>query len=61
MFEFDHPLYRPLWVRALLVLVILGWGGFELLTGSPGWAMMFLSLGVFLIWALLIRFQKKDD
>ena len=33
----DHPMFRPLWVRLLVVAVCLGWAAFEFIDGSPFW------------------------
>jgi hypothetical protein len=61
MFNFNHPAYRPLWVRLTLVIVVIGWGGVELMTGSPGWAVMFIALGAFLTWSLIINFKANNQ
>lgn len=49
----DHPMFRPLWVRVLIVALCLGWGGLEFATGSPGWGMLFLGLGGYAGWTFL--------
>lgn len=61
MFDFDDPRYRPLWLRLLLCGFCLGWGVFEFVMGSPGWAILFGSLGVFLVWRLLLNFHPRDE
>ncbi len=43
----DHPMFRPLWVRLLIVALCLGWAAFEFIDGSPFWGMLFGALGVY--------------
>ncbi|WP_226782994.1 DUF4175 domain-containing protein [Oceaniglobus trochenteri] len=45
MFNFDHPFYRPLWRRIVIVGVCFGWALFELWQGAPFWAVIFAGLG----------------
>ena len=46
----DHPMFRPLWVRVLVVAFPVGWGVFEFATGSPFWGLIFLALGAYAGW-----------
>lgn len=43
----DHPMFRPLWVRVLIVAACIGWAIFEFVDGSPFWGMIFGALGVY--------------
>lgn len=61
MFDFDNPFYRPLWLRLVLCAFCLGWGIFELVSGSPGWAVLFLAMGAYLVWRLFVTFNPRDD
>ena len=56
----DHPMFRPLWVRVLIVAVCLAWALVEYRTGSELWAMLFLGLGVYAAYNFFIGFQPKD-
>ena len=60
MFDFDEPFFRPLWVRIVVVSICVGWGLFELLTGSMGWAIMFLAAGGYVAYRLLVAFNPED-
>lgn len=60
MFDFDSPWFRPLWRRVLTSAVALGWGAFEFLTGSPGWAILFLSVGGYATYRLFFAFDPKE-
>ncbi|MER5172927.1 hypothetical protein [Thioclava kandeliae] len=61
LFAFDHPIYRPLWMRLGLVALCLGWAVFEALTGSAGWAILFGACGAYLGWRLLLRHSSGKD
>ena len=61
MFDLDDPFFRPLWLRLAVCVVTLGWGVVELVTGSPGFAMLFLALGAYAGWRFFVTFNPKDD
>jgi len=61
MFDFDHPFFRPLWRRIATVAVLFGWGLFEFLTSDPGWATLFLAVGVAASYFFFIAFKPRDD
>lgn len=54
----DHPMFRPVWVRVLLVAVAFGWAVFEFTTGSAAWGGVFLALGAYAAWAFLTAARK---
>lgn len=45
----------------VLVITCLLWGAFEALSGGGFWAVLFLGMGAFLVWRLLITFDAKAD
>lgn len=57
MTGFDDPRLRPVWLRILLVAVCVGWGLFELVSGSIGFALVFLGFGAYLGWRLLVTYS----
>ncbi len=59
MFDFDHPWFKPLWRRLLVVGATLGWGVVEALTGAQGWAMLFGAAGAFAAYGLLLTYPKE--
>lgn len=61
MFGFDHPWFRPLWRRLLLVTLILAWGLFELISGAPFWAVAFFGIGAYAAWELLLTYRPGKD
>ena len=61
MFDLRHPFFNPAWRRVLTVVLALGWALVELLTGSPGWAMMFGAVGLWAGYVLLLTWTPVDD
>lgn len=59
--DVSHPMFRPLWVRVVVVAVCLGWAAVELASGSVFWAILFGSAGAYLVYALFITFPPTDD
>jgi hypothetical protein len=61
----DHPMFRPLWVRVLIVALCLGWAALEfgllrilgLPAGSPFWGVLFLAIGLYAAWGFFIAFR----
>ncbi|WP_114010096.1 hypothetical protein [Cohaesibacter intestini] len=59
MFDFDIPFFRPLWVRLIVVTICIGWGLFELMGNSVGFAMIFLSAGFYAAYRLFVTFDPE--
>lgn len=64
----SDPFFAPLWRRIVIVGLCLGWALVEVLSGSPGWALMFGAAGVYAAFKLLgpgyraaIADKEKDD
>ncbi len=57
----DHPMFRPLWVRLLIVAVTAGWATVEFVTGSATWGTIALALAAYEVWVLLITFDPDKD
>ncbi|MBB4566119.1 hypothetical protein [Rhizobium leucaenae] len=55
----NHPVYKPLWVRVLIVAVCLGWAIVEALGPQPFWAVLAGGLGVYAAWMLLFSFNPQ--
>jgi hypothetical protein len=41
----NHPVYRPLWVRILIVAVCFSWALMETTRGDPFWAVLAAGAG----------------
>ncbi|WAP66756.1 hypothetical protein [Jiella pelagia] len=61
MFDSKHPWFRPLWRRLLILAIAGGWGVFELVTGNPGWALIFLALAGWVLWSLVIAYDPNEN
>ena len=57
----DHPVFRPLWVRVLIVALCAGWAVLEFVTGSPFWGVLFLGLGAYAAWGFFVTFGRDRD
>ena len=57
----DHPAFRPLWLRIVIVTVTAVWGIVEFFTGSPFWAVLFLGIAGYAIWGFFFDFNPRDD
>lgn len=58
----QHPFFRPVWRRWLTVAFCFGWAAFELINGSPLWAMIFGALGVAAAWQFfLVPWSDSSD
>lgn len=56
----SHPIYKPLWVRILIVAVCFGWAAVETLGSQPFWAMLSGALGAYSAWMLLLNFKPQS-
>lgn len=54
MFDFSHVFFRPMWRRVVIVSVCAAWGVFEIVTGSPFWAVIFFGFAGLSFWKLFL-------
>jgi hypothetical protein len=57
----DHPMFRPLWVRLLVVAVCAGAAVFEFADGSPLFGMIFAALGVYAAAVFVIAHRSRRN
>jgi hypothetical protein len=57
----EHPMFRPLWVRVLIVALCLGWAVFEFVDGSPFWGVIFLGLGGYAAYAFFAASEPPQQ
>ncbi|PRX35052.1 hypothetical protein SAMN05216257_102473 [Meinhardsimonia xiamenensis] len=55
--DLDVPFFLPLWRRVAVVVICLGWAGWEFSSGAPGWGLLFAAAGLYCGWALLVAFD----
>ena len=57
----DHPFYRPLWRRILIVITTVLWVGFEFFFSHSGlWTVLALAICIYSIWTFLITYRLPD-
>ncbi|WP_274626843.1 DUF3329 domain-containing protein [Arvimicrobium flavum] len=57
MRDTEHPFFRPLWRRVLLVVVCIGWAIFEFVNGAQLWGMIALAFAAYAVWAFFIAYN----
>ncbi|OLP59472.1 hypothetical protein BJF93_12265 [Xaviernesmea oryzae] len=55
----DHPFYRPLWRRLLIVGACFAWTGVEFWNGEQTWGTIFLIISAYVVGALILFFKPK--
>ena len=60
LFDLDHPFFRPLWLRVLIVAACLGWAAVELVGGSPGWAILFGAVGAYAAYGFFVDHNPRE-
>ena len=58
-FDLQVPFFDPLWRRVVTAGLPLAWAGFELLTGSVGWALIFAAAGLYAAWQFFVIWDQK--
>ena len=61
MFDLDHPFFKPLWLRVLVVAVALGWALVEFASGSPFWGILFGAIGAYAAYKFFVDFNPRDE
>ncbi|OCP02308.1 MULTISPECIES: hypothetical protein [unclassified Ensifer] len=56
----DHPFYRPLWIRLLIVVFCAVWTAVEFLGEQPLWGMIFLAVTAYASAALLVFYKPSE-
>jgi hypothetical protein len=55
----NHPVYKPLWVRVLIVAFCFGWAIVEAFGPQPFWSVIAAALGIYAAWMLLLTFNPQ--
>lgn len=56
----DHPFYRPLWRRVLLVGLCAVWTAVEFYNGERAWGTVFLVVSAYAFANLILFFKPSD-
>ncbi|KXG85806.1 hypothetical protein [Agrobacterium bohemicum] len=57
----NHPIYRPLWVRLLIVGFCAGWAIIEFVNHEIFWATVVGGVAVYSAYVLLITFKPPQE
>lgn len=65
-FDVQRPMFRPLWLRALIVGLCLAWTVVEIRGGNGFWAVLFGAAALYLAYQFFVVFnpvelEKKED
>lgn len=53
-----YKILRPLWVRVLIVIFCFGWAFFEFHGNEITWAIIFVLMGVYGFWSLILTYDS---
>jgi hypothetical protein len=60
-YEQDHPFYKPLWRRVVIVIVVALWAAFEFYMGQRGlWLWIAIGALAYAVYTFLLTFPKDD-
>ncbi|MCC6206466.1 MAG: DUF3329 domain-containing protein [Hyphomicrobiales bacterium] len=57
----EHPFFRPLWRRILLVAVCVGWSIFEFSMDAPTWGYIALAFAAYGAWQFLLNYKPPAE
>ncbi|WP_136441012.1 hypothetical protein [Pacificoceanicola onchidii] len=60
LLDVQHPFFRPLWRRIVIVVVALGWALIELALGNGLWALVFGAIGVYCAHQFFVAFDPQE-
>lgn len=55
----DHPWFRPVWRRALMVAICAAIALWDLVSGNYVWALIFGGLGGYAVYIFFIAWNKE--
>ena len=57
----EHPFYRPLWRRILIVLTTVIWAGFEVMVTQSGlFIVLAVAVMIYAFWTFLITYKPVE-
>lgn len=57
----EHPFFRPLWRRVLIVAICIAWSIFEFVTNAPFWGTLALGFAAYGVWQFFITYQPPAE
>ena len=60
MKDSEHPFFRPLWRRIVLVVFCAAWAVFEFWNGQAFWGTLAVGMAAYGAWEFLWNYSPKD-
>lgn len=60
MKDSEHPFFRPLWRRVVVVAVCVAWAAVEFVTGTPFWGVVALGFAAYGAWQFFYLYDPAD-
>lgn len=60
LIDTNHPFFRPLWIRIIVVALATGWGIFEFTTGSVFWGIISFGFAGLAFWGFFVDFNPDS-
>lgn len=57
----EHPFFRPLWRRLLIIAVCIGWAIFEFAMGAQTWGFIALAFTGYGVWQFLLNYKPPAE
>jgi hypothetical protein len=58
----DHPFYRPLWRRVLIVAVVAAWAAYEVIYAQEQlWMLLSLGFLAYSVWLFFFNYKPPPD
>lgn len=61
MKDYEHPFFRPLWRRIVVVAVCLVWSVIEFASGTPFWGVIALGFAGYAVWQFFYLYKPVDE
>ncbi len=59
--DYEHPFFRPLWRRIVVVAVCAIWSVIEFATGTPFWGVIALGFAGYAVWQFFYLYKPVED
>lgn len=57
----QHPFFRPLWRRLVVVAICVAWSAIEFAMGTPFWGTLAGGMAIYGVWVFLINYKPVDE
>ena len=60
LLDTNHPFFKPLWLRIVVVAIAAGWAVFEFRSGSTVWGLIFAAFAAVSAHGFFINFNPDE-